>query len=202
MAVNPKYIQSPELLPAVPSDPIWRFTVDQYHQMILAGIFMDDDPVELLEGWLVPKMPKKPPHTTVTQLVRDLIARLLVAEWFVNDQEPITTGDSEPEPDVTIIRGDRRQFFDRHPGPMDVGLVIEVADATLKRDRSIKKRLYARADIPVYWIINLTERQIEVYTSPSGADYKQRHDYFPDDEVPLVLDGNEIGRIAVKDLLP
>ena len=189
-----------------PSHPIWRLSVDQYHEMIRAGILTDDDPIELLEGWLVPKMPKNPPHRITTRLTREALARILSAGWYVDTQEPITTADSEPEPDVVVVRGETRQYLDRHPGPGDVALVVEVSDATLQRDRGFKKRLYASASIPVYWIVNLIEKQCEVYTDPSGptegADYRHRQDYGLSDAVPLVLEGVEVGRIAVRELLP
>ena len=191
---------------AVPTELIWRLSVDQYHAMIRAGILTTDDPVELLEGWLVAKMSKNPSHRNVTRLIRQALERLVPAGWYVDTQEPITTVDSEPEPDVTVIRGDTRHYLDRHPGPPDVALVVEVADATLQRDRGFKKRLYARAGIPVYWVVNLPERQFEVYTDPSGPtdapDYRQRQDYGPADALTFVLEGTEIGRIVVQELLP
>ncbi|MBI1925050.1 Uma2 family endonuclease [Candidatus Poribacteria bacterium] len=189
-----------------PPHPIWRLSVDQYHEMIRAGILTEDDPVELLEGWLVPKMPKKPPHRVTTQLTREALARILPAGWYVDTQEPITTEDSEPEPDVGVVRGETRQYLDRHPGPGDVALVAEVSDATLQRDRGFKKRVYASASIPVYWIVNLIEKQCEVYTAPSGptegADYRRRQDYGLSDAVRLVIEGVEVGRIAPRELLP
>jgi Uma2 family endonuclease len=191
---------------AVPPDVIWRLSVDQYHAMIHAGILTDDDPVELLEGWLVAKMPKNPLHRAVTRLLRQVLERLVPAEWYVDSQEPITTDDSEPEPDVVVVRGETRHYLDRHPGPHDAGLVIEVADTTLQRDRGFKKRLYARASIPVYWIVNLSDNQCEVYTEPSGPkpqpDYRQRQDYGRSDVMPVVLAGVEVGRIAVQEFLP
>jgi len=191
---------------AIPADPIWRLRIDQYHQMARLGILTDDDPVELLEGWLVAKMSKNPPRRLSTQLTREALVRLLPSNWHVNDQEPITTDDSEPEPDVSLVRGERRQYLDRHPAPHEVAVAIEVADTTLQRDRISKKRIYARAAIPVYWIINLTERQIEVYSVPSGnaeePDYQQRHDYRAADSVPLIIEGREIGRVPVGELLP
>ena len=191
---------------AVPPDVIWPLRVDQYHAMIHMGILTDDDPVELLEGWLVAKMPKNPLHRAVTRLIRQGLERLVPAEWYVDSQEPITTDDSEPEPDVVVVRGETRHYLDRHPGPNDVGLVIEVADTTLQRDRGFKKRLYARAGIPVYWIVNLSDNQCEVYTEPSGPepqpDYRQRQDYGASDVIPVVLAGVEVGRMAVREFLP
>jgi Uma2 family endonuclease len=191
---------------AVPTEQIWRLTVEQYHQMIQSGIVDEDDPVELLEGWLVHKMGKNPPHCLSARLTETNLEGLLPLGWYIAAQDPITTGDSEPEPDVAVIRGEPRHYATRHPGPSDVAMVVEVAEATLRRDRGFKKRLYARAKIPVYWIINLSERQVEVYTQPSGpADqptYAKRQDYGPSDEIPVVIDGIEVGHIRVLELLP
>lgn len=190
----------------IPTEPIGRLSVDHYHAMIQAGILTDDDPIELLEGWLVVKMSKNPPHRVVTRLIRQALERLIAEGWYVDSQEPITTLDSEPEPDVTVVRGDTLDYLDRHPNPEEVALVVEVAEATLKRDRSTKKRIYARAGIEVYWLVNLVNQQIEVYTEPTQSgkqpDYKQHHIYHPGDMLPVILNGGEIGQIAVHELLP
>lgn len=77
-------------LPAVPTEPIWRFSVEQYHQMICQGILTEDDPVELLEGWLIPKMPKNPPHRVATKLTRNILEKLVPDGWYVDTQEAIT----------------------------------------------------------------------------------------------------------------
>jgi Uma2 family endonuclease len=190
----------------LPTEPIWRLSVKQYHEMIEVGILDEDDPVELLEGWLVLKMPKNRLHTIATQLIRDLFSRIMPAGWHVTDQEPITTKESEPEPDLSIVRGSLRDDTGRRPGPRDVALVIEVAGATLGRDRGLKKRIHARARIPAYWIVNLIECKIEVYTDPSGPgrkpDYRSRQDFGPEDAVPLMVEGREVASLSVRDLLP
>jgi Uma2 family endonuclease len=202
-SITPTPLRAP---PAVPTDPIWRLSIDQYHEMIRNGILTDDDPVELLEGWLVYKMPKNPSHRAVTRLTRQALEALLPAGWYVDSQEPVTIGDSEPEPDVVVVRGETRDYSDRHPGPQDLGLLVEVADTTLHRDRGSKKRLYAGAAIPCYWIINLLESQIEVYTDPSGPaeapNYRQRQDFKRGDDMPVSIGGREVGRISVQALLP
>lgn len=189
----------------VPDSPIWRLSIAQYHQMVQSGILTDDDPVELLEGWLVTKMPKNPPHRLTTQLLREALAQLVPAGWYVDAQEPITTSDSEPEPDVVIVRGDRRQYRDRHPGPAEVALVVEVADSTLQRDRTMKQRLYAAAGIVAYWIVNLVEGQVEVYEEPinpvDAPCYARRADYRRGESVPLTLDGQVVGVVAVETVL-
>jgi Uma2 family endonuclease len=105
-----------------------------------------------------------------------------------------------------VVRGDRRQYYNRHPGPEDIGLIVEVSDTTLQRDRTLKKQLYARVAIPVYWIINLSERQIESYTEPTGPsnqpDYAQRQLFCVHDQIMLVLDGQTIAPLTVASLLP
>ena len=189
-----------------PSNPIWRMSVGQYERMVETGILTDDDPVELLEGCLVKKMSKKPPHRLATRMAREAITPLLPSGWYLDSQEPMVTTDSEPEPDVMIVRGAWSQYRTRHPRASEVAVVVEVSDTTLHRDRVLKKRLYARAGVPVYVIINLPERQVELYTEPTGPtdkpDYQTRRDYGPADALPLLLDGREIGLLAVRELLP
>jgi Uma2 family endonuclease len=174
--------------------------------MIREGILTSDDRVELLEGLLVSKRPKNPPHSVVTGLVRAALERLTPSGWHVDSQEPITLEDSEPEPDVAVVRGERREYLDHHPGPRDIALVVEVADASLQQDRTTKKRLYAAAGKPVYWIVNLTERQIEVYSDPFGAgqvaDYRNRQDYLGSQSVPFSIANRECGSIEVVAVLP
>ena len=104
------------------------------------------------------------------------------------------------------MRGTRRSYGNHHPAPADLALVIEVSDSSLADDRGFKKGIYAEAGIAVYWIVNLVDNQVEVYTDPSGAaaspDYLHRQDLGPADEVPLVIDGKEGARIPVRELLP
>ncbi len=182
---------------------LWRLSVEQYHAMIQASILDEDDPVELLDGWLVTKMPKNPKHSPATQLGQEALARVLPPNWHVRGQEPVTLQDSEPEPDVVIARGTLRQYLDHHPGPHEVALIVEVADSSLQRDRMLKRRLYAAAEIPVYWVVNLLEACIEVFSDPSGPveqpTYRHQQNYGASDTIPLVLDGVEIARIAVQE---
>jgi Uma2 family endonuclease len=165
-------ITSPLTVPA--SEPLWRLTVTQYHQMIAAGILNSDDPVELLDGWLVQKMAKNPPHRVTTRLIREALESIIPDGWYVETQEPITLSDSEPEPDVAVIRGDTRDYLDRHPGASEVALIVEVADSTLERDRTLKQQIYARAGISTYWIVNLVNFQLEIYTQPKPDGYQSQ----------------------------
>jgi Uma2 family endonuclease len=200
-------LSPPQPIPLpLPRYPVRTFTVDEYHRMIQAGILTEEDPVELLEGWIVPKMARNPLHDSTIQRLNRLLGPLLPAGWDARPQCAITTADSEPEPDFTVVRGDDLAYQAHHPGPPDLGVVLEVSDSSLARDRDDKGRLYARAGIVCYWIVNLVDRRLEVYTDPTGPDpspaYRRRQDYGPADVVPLVLDGAEVARVAVRDLLP
>lgn len=187
----------------VPLDRFYRLSVEQYQEMAREGILLDGDPVELVEGWLIAKMPKTPPHVVAAGLMRDALSRAIPAGWFVLTQAPITTFDSEPEPDTMVVRGHRRDYRDRHPTPDDVGLVVEVADTSLAYDRTTKRRMYARAGVVHYWIVNLAAGQVEAHSEPTDAGGYDRCDIFNRDaDVPLILDGREVGRIAVREILP
>src|SRR5262245_57124115 len=195
-------------MPAAPAmPPLYRISVEQYHQMIETGILKSGAPIELIEGLLVTKMTINPPHDYATQTLREIFFAMIPSGWFVNSQGPLTTKDSEPDPDVAIIRGHRRQYAaeGKHPGPENMGLVVEVSDTSLAFDRGTKRRLYARNSVARYWIVNFVDRRVEVYTDPSGPCdepvYHQQRDYGPGDEVPVVLDGQEVGHVRVSDLL-
>jgi hypothetical protein len=126
--------------------------------------------------------------------------------WRIRIQCAVTLDDSEPEPDLALVRGSIPNAARSHPRPGELGTLVEVADSSLDNDRTLKSKAYARAAIPIYWIINLPARHVEVYTDPTGPgpqpSYRNRRDYVEADEVPLVLDGREIARIPVRDLLP
>ena len=183
-----------------------HMTVDQYHELINIGHLGEKDNLELIEGYLVQKMSRNPPHDGTIDLVRAALLGLIPPGWWMRVQQGATLPDSEPEPDVAVVRGNARSYLTRHPGPADFGMVIEVSDSSLAFDREDKARIYARAGLPVYWIVNLVDRQIEVYEQPSGPTsdptYGSNHVYKPGDSVLLVLDGNTLGTIPVSDLLP
>lgn len=182
-----------------------RLTVQQYHQMIKNGILGEEDPVELLEGYMVTKMPRSPEHDSALSVVQEEIGRLHPAGFTIRGQCAATIQESEPEPDLIVARGDRSLFRKRHPGPTDTALVIEVSASSLARDRNDKARIYARAGIPVYWVVNVIDKQIEVYTQPSGScetpAYAKQEVFAVGSSVSVVLDGNSVGTIAVSDVM-
>lgn len=185
--------------------PLYRFRVEQYEKMIEAGVLTSGDHVELIEGIVVQKMTQHPPHAVAIDYTLDALRPLLPEGWRLREQKPIKLSNSEPEPDLVVVRGPLQRYERQHPGPRDIALLIEVADASLEGDRQEKGQTYARARIPVYWIINLIDRQVEVYTEPKGGKspaYRRRADYRLDAKVPLVIEGNEVGQVSVSDLLP
>lgn len=186
--------------------PIWKLTVQDYHRMIDAGVLGEDDRVELLEGFLVPKMPHNPNHDGTIELLDEVLRKWLPMGWRIRIQSAVTTDDSEPEPDVAVVRGTARSFLQRHPRVGDIGLLIEVADSTLLQDRDDKARLYARAGIVEYWIANVRERQLEVFRQPSGPtespSYLESFIVKSTESVDLRLDGQVVATIPVAELLP
>ena len=126
-------------------DRLYRLRMDQYLAMIDAEILTTEDRVELIEGLMVEKMGKNPPHVDITELVDEVLHRVVPVGWYPSMQNPITIieTDSELEPDAKVVRGSRRANQGRRIGPADVGLVVEVSDTSLAYDRRVKKKLYA-----------------------------------------------------------
>jgi Uma2 family endonuclease len=185
--------------------PVFRFTLTEFHRLLKSGVLSNTNRLELVEGVLVRQMTHNPPHATAVDLAQGLLRPLLTPDWHLREQKPVTLTDSEPEPDVGVVRGTARRYARAHPQPKDIALLVEVADSTLAEDRTVKVRVYARARIPVYWIINLIDRCVEVYTQPRAGRnpaYRQRQVYSATDTVPVVIGGKEVGRLAVRDLLP
>ncbi|MCI0639472.1 MAG: Uma2 family endonuclease [Gemmataceae bacterium] len=184
---------------------VHRFSVEDYHRMIAAGILTSDHRVELLNGWIVDQMPQNPPHSSSVRKVSRFFSEILPENWFVSAQLPITLANSEPEPDIAIVQGTEDDFVSRHPESGDIGLLIEIADDSLKKDRGEKALIYAEARIAEYWIVNLVDSVVEVFSKPQNGrrpKYRQHKVYRPGDMISLVLGGKKIAQVAVRDLLP
>jgi Uma2 family endonuclease len=148
-----------------------RFTVDEYHRMGEAGVFHEDDRVELIDGQVVQMTPIGDRHASCVRRLNRLFARHLVELAVIDVQNPIVLGQHDaPQPDVTVLKP-RDDAYRHHPGAADILLVIEVADTTADYDRLVKIPLYARAGIPEAWLVNLARDHIEVCRNPSGAGY-------------------------------
>ncbi len=181
-----------------------RFSIPEYHRMALVGILTEDDNLELLEGYLVHKMTRNAPHDGTLHRLLRFLSRMVPDGWEVRCQAAVTLSDSEPEPDIAVVRIDPADYMHRHPAPADIALVIEVADSSLDGDRADKCRIYARAGIREYWIVNLVDTQVEVYSSPVGDPtpfYRDRVDRQLGDEIEVMLDGQRVGSVSVSAVL-
>lgn len=144
-----------------------RFTIAEYHRLAELGFFGEDDRVELIKGEIVQIAAKGTPHSVCeTRLFRELV-KLLDERAMVRGQQPIVIPkDSEPEPDLAIVRNRDDDYLSAHPSPLDVLLVIEIADSSINYDQKVKLPLYAEAGISNYWIFNLVENCLESYSEP------------------------------------
>ena len=194
--------------PIEPMTQLWpfRLTVDRYQRMTEAGILTEKDRVFLWKGQLVTKMTKGRPHTVAVLRLTDALKRVVPDGWYVEPEQPLRLNDlSVPEPDLKVVRG-RIEDYVNIPSSRDVPLVIEVAGTSLEEDRGEVMESYAAEAIPIYWIANITERRVEVYSIPVRAGNTARYSscaiYGPGDEVSVVLDGQAVGQLAVSDLFP
>lgn len=158
-----------------------RFTIAEYHRLIQLGFFTEADRVELIRGELMQMAAKGTAHSVCnTKLFREL-DRLVGDRAVVRSQEPIILpSNSEPEPDIVIARGQADDYLAAHPQPADILLAIEVSDSTLDYDQTIKRSLYAEAQINHYWIVNLIANQLEQYSQPyqdvqGNFGYRSQH---------------------------
>jgi Uma2 family endonuclease len=142
-----------------------KWTRAEYDRMVEADFLGPDDKIELLGGHMIVKEPQLPPHATSISLVRRVLADVFTVGWHVRTQGPVALDDeSEPEPDVSVVAGDPRDYRDAHPArPV---LIVEVALSRLRFDREHKGSLYARAGIADYWIVNIPDRRLEIYREP------------------------------------
>jgi len=190
--------------------PRWRqlrpWTLAEYRRMVDLGVLTPNDKLELIDGYLVTKMSQNPRHRLSVVRVYSRMPAYLPAGWWVSSQCPVEVGRGEPEPDGAVIRGQDIDYATRQPTAADCGLVVEVSDATLRSDRRSKCVLYGEANIPTYWIVNVDDRVVEMYTQPTGPTatpgYAARTDFTPGQAIPLTLDGQLVANIPVADLLP
>ncbi len=161
-------------------------TVQDYHRMIEAGILTKEDRVELLNGQLIKMSPIGSRHAACVDKIDELLKKLTADKALVRVQNPVITNSlSEPEPDIAIVKRKDNYYADGHPKPDDVYLIIEVADSSLEKDRQTKLEIYASANIPEYWIINLDKKEVEVYQSPFKNTYRSKKLFFPEDAIEL-----------------
>jgi Uma2 family endonuclease len=151
------------------------WTVDEYYQMAKIGILHPDEKVELIAGQIIRNMtPQGSFHAAAITRTNRLFNQPTQPRFLVRSQLPIQLDNrSEPEPDIALVKSDRLDYDDRHPKAEEVYLIIEIADSTLKTDLTLKKQVYAEANIADYWILDLAKRQLYVYRQPTEDGYQQ-----------------------------
>ena len=182
-----------------------RWTRQEYDRLLEIGVLQEDDPIELIEGRLVVAEPQPDPHARAVELVAEALRLAFGHGWRIRVQLPLALGpESAPEPDVSVVGGTPRDTPSGHP--TTAVLVVEIADSSLPLDRGPKARVYARAGIGDYWIVNLLDRVLEVYREPSGRGPRGRARYAAVERLgadaslaPLAAPG---ATISVADLLP
>jgi Uma2 family endonuclease len=183
-----------------------KWTRIEYERLAEAEILGPEDRIELLGGHMIVKEPQHSPHATSIRLVQLALTAAFGSGWDVRAQMPIALDDeSEPEPDVSVVPGDPRDYRDAHPErPV---LIVEVALSRLRFDREHKGSLYARAGIADYWIVNIPDRCVEVYrepipdsTAPFGWRYGRSITLGPDERVTPIAAPQ--ASVVIADLLP
>ncbi len=176
-----------------------RLSLEQYEAMIASGVFGDNDRFELLEGMLVEKMTKGRRHSISSENARHAIEGILPAGWHLEVEKPLRlpVRQSLPEPDMFVARGRAGDYRDQDPGPPDVVLVVEVSDSSVAADRALAAT-YLDGGVPAYWLVNLRDRQLEIYSTASAGPVIVGEA----GSVELVLGGTAVGRIAVAEILP
>lgn len=177
--------------------------VQQFEELIDSGAFSDETRLELIGGKVVPRMALNPPHDfgvgKLALLLRDLVGN----GHFVREQKSLRIDDrNQVLPDLSVVRGCLDDYRRRRVSAAEAALVVEVADSSYAKDHGRMLKLYASAGIPVYWIVRIPERRVEVDSRPSGAAYDESAILDESAEAAVVLDGVEVGRLAVREFLP
>lgn len=177
----------------------YRWSREVYDRAVEAGVFGPEDRIELLGGELLTMTPQGSRHAAVATRIGEELARVFGDRGHVRTQMPLAADDdSEPEPDLAVVAGDALDYLDAHPAA--ALLVVEVADDSLRRDRNVKRGLYARCGIPEYWIVSLPDARLEVCRRPVGGTYRDAAILRAGDTVtPLAA---PTAAIPVSDLLP
>lgn len=164
-----------------------RFTVDDYYRMAAAGVFREDERVELIDGEIIEMSPAGSRHAGGVNGIATLLnERKANSPFIISVQNPVRLDDgTEPQPDIAVLRRRDDYYTKSHPTPADVLLVIEVADSSLVMDLGAKVRTYARAGIPEYWVFDLVHNEIVRHAQPEGGTYREVRRIPPDEFVSL-----------------
>jgi Uma2 family endonuclease len=199
-------LEQPQIeTPVAPEESPYLFSTDEFYRLLETEFFPDEARVGLWEGRIYQKMSKTQAHAVTGDKVHRTLDRALPAGWYVGVENPITvSANKAPLPDLLVLRGEPDDYIEHRPGAADVGLVIELSFSSLKLDTGAKLASYASAGITAYWVINLVDRLIHVYSHPLPAEgrFASTATIKPGESVPFALDGVQIAMIAASDLLP
>jgi Uma2 family endonuclease len=164
-----------------------KITVEEYEVMYEAGVFKPDERLELINGEILKVAPMNAPHISYVIRLSRIFTERLTKRAIVSTQLPIVINEeSEPEPDLSILRWRSDDYFSAKPSAQDVYAIIEVASTSLVYDRRVKLPLYARAGVPEVWIVKVQERELEVYRTPKGEAYSESRALKPSDKIALL----------------
>ena len=152
---------------------IAKWSIAEYHKMIEAGILGDRN-IQLINGELVEMSPEGVIHAAYGGSIADYLREVLRGKAWIREAHPITIDNSEPEPDIAIVKLPKNKYFQNHPVASDLFCLIEISDTTLNYDLKQKKEIYAAANIPEYWVANVKEKKLVVFTQPNNGDYLNR----------------------------
>lgn len=176
-----------------------RFTVEEFQRMGEIGILSPEDRVELIEGEIVEMTPVGSRHVSCVMDLDDFFREVVGKEIRISVQNPLVLEGSHPHPDVALLRRRAEGYAGGLPTPEDCLLVVEVADATVLYDRNVKSRMYARAGIPEYWVVDLPRNTVAVHRSPQGGEYVEVEEYgYGQAWTSTALGGREV---SVEDVL-
>ena len=177
-----------------------RFNRAEYQRMTEAGLFLTER-VELLDGVIVTMSPQKSRHAGTVHRLLAVLSRVLARAAYLRVQAPVILSDwSEPEPDIVVCNPDPDDYTKEHPRAHQVHLIIEVADTSLQFDRTEKAHAYAASNIGEYWIVNLIDRSVEVFSAPDTANGRYGHQRTAIAGDALSLPDGQT--IAVSEILP
>ncbi|MBO1069146.1 MAG: Uma2 family endonuclease [Dolichospermum sp. DEX189] len=177
------------------------WTVEEYHRMNEAGIFVPDERVELLEGRIIWMIAKGTAHRSAVGRIDRLLQDCLKNRALICVQDPVKLNDrSEPEPDISVVKIDPLDYADHHPIPSEVYLIIEVADSSLKLDCETKAKAYALAGIKDYWVLDVVKRELHIFRNPTQTGYENQV-IIGEDETVSPLEFPDL-QIRLSDMLP
>lgn len=171
---------------------------EEYHKMGETGLLKHDENVELINGEIYTMSPIGSKHLGIVNKINELFVPAFLHKYIISVHNSIHIDKwNEPEPDVAILKYKKDQYTLALPEPADIMIVIEVADTSYEMDKKIKLSLYASSSVPIYWIVNLSEDIIEVYSDPRSGQYSNRTIYYPGDKIPLLKETFDVSDILV-----